>query len=479
VSIIIGQIDVSDMIESPGSRNQGGRGFEGRCLHRKKRRRVDRSYGHSTTTFNGSSPMAKLATDLPCGRPSTSIHSLLNPFRRLSLFHSLYLFAILLLSLPSTHAAATTCLRFADYDSINALLTDGGPGTVIQLCPSKIYRLSGPIIFTAAEQEITTFGQPTDNTRAVLRVQGNGETAVQGDCRRCKGVKIRNLIIDGYRPKLGRSKPTELAGPLVVLGGNEGQVVQDCILRNPRGFTAIHVREGDKLECKGASIIGNTIGPVGEEYDPKKDGEDPELSPLGKPLADGLSVACRDSHVKDNIFFDNTAASIVLYCSPGTIVENNTITSDKASAMAGILMVDATPFEADYTGVIVQGNTISARGAGMRVGIGIGPTVWSDDTETILTGGSVIQNKLEGAHMGYGIAAAGLKGWTILDNVNEASYEGQRGDRCFPEMTNPDPMPFLFTSGTITESQVQEEFVNADFQYGTCPSPHNGTMLIL
>ncbi|KAI9632329.1 uncharacterized protein MKK02DRAFT_40632 [Dioszegia hungarica] len=458
-----------------GTTNGEGASSAEHCFARRKRRRVDgpRDSSSSPSAVAEASTAAAARPSLaPLADKSSHPRPLLSTHRHRSLLPTLIftLAFILLLSVP-VDAAAASCLRFADYDSITALFTEGGPGTVVQLCPSKIYRLSGPIVFTAADQEITTFGNPTDDTRAVLRIQASGETAIQGDCRRCKGVKVRNLIIDGYRWKLGRSKPDEAAGPLVVLGGNEGQVVENCVLRDPRGFTAIHVREGDKLECKGARITGNVIGPVGEEYDSKKDGEDPELSPLGKPLADGLSIACRDSLVKDNVFIDNTAASIVLYCSPGTVVENNTIYTDKKSAMAGILMVDATPFNADYTGVVVRDNIVHARGAGLRVGIGIGPTVWSDDTETILTGGSVLHNRLEGSHMGYGIAAAGLKGWKILDNVDGASYEGRRGERCFPEAINPDPMAFMYTSKSITESEVQAHFVDADFQYAACLDP--------
>lgn len=371
-----------------------------------------------------------------------------------------------LLLLAGSAEAAAPCLRFADHTAINALFSSGGPGTVVQLCPSTLYRLSGAIVFTAADQELTTAGHPTDDTRATIRIQGNGETAVQGDCRRCKGVKVRNLIFDGNRRKLKRSAPTEEAGALIILGGNEGQVLQDCIVRDPRGLTAVHVREGSKVDCSGARIVGNTIGPVGEEYDPKKDGEDPEMSPLGRPLADAISIACRDSELKGNTIFDSTASGIIIFGSPGTIVENNTITTNSVSAMAGILMVDSAPFDGDYTGLIVRQNTISAEGAAIRIGIGIGPTVWSDDTETVLRGGSVIENTLSGLHMGYGIAAAGLNGWKILDNVDEAEYEGQRGPRCFEETINPEPMAFLYTEKTIKDSQIQEEFVDAHFEYG-------------
>lgn len=368
----------------------------------------------------------------------------------------LYLIALLL---PCA-LAASTCLRFADSSSVNRLLSDGGPGTKILLCPSKTYRLSGTIIFTAADQEIATYGYPTGSERATLRVESAGiATAIQGDCRRCARVSVRNLVVEGNRQKLGRSD----LGGLVVIGG-EAQSIVDCALRDPRGFTAIHVREGDKLSCKGAIIQNNDIGPVGDEYDPSVDGDDPETSPLGRPLADGVTVACRDSFVRDNDFVDNTDAAVVVYGSPGTLVEGNRITATKVSPMAGILMVDAAPFDGDYSGMVVKGNVIDAERY-IRIGIGIGAAILSDDTDTVLRGGTVMDNEIKGS-LGYGIAAAGLDGWTVTGNKDIAHHQGERSSRCFDEFVNPEPVRYLWHESSISKSQFQPEFVDGEFQYG-------------
>lgn len=287
----------------------------------------------------------------------------------------------------------------------------------------------------------------------------------------CESLR-KNLVVDGNRKKLGRMRDFQLATGLVVLGGNEGQSIQNSWIKNPRGFTAIHIREGDKLQCSGARVEKNEIGPVGEEYDPEKDGDDPEMSPLGRPLADGVSIACRDSFIRDNTFRDNTDAAIVVYCSPGTLIHANHIFAQSLSAMAGILMVDSTPFNGDYTGTVVRSNIIDAVSRTIRVGIGIGPTVWSDDTETILTGGSVIGNGLKGRYMGYGIAAAGLKQWTIKDNWDEAKHEGRKSARCFDEPVNPDPIGLLYNRPTMEDCTVQSGFADHDFQYRTLRLRH-------
>ncbi|EIW69147.1 hypothetical protein TREMEDRAFT_13370, partial [Tremella mesenterica DSM 1558] len=365
-------------------------------------------------------------------------------------------------------SAAPTCLRFADYDSINQLFIDGGPGTKVLLCPSKVYRLSGTIVFTAADQELATFGYPTGSERAILRVESNIlATAVQGDCRRCARVSIRSLVIDGNRSKLGRVVEGESTG-LVVLGGNEGQSIRQCSIQDPRGFTAIHIREGDKLQCTSALIEENQIGPVGEEYDSNVDGPDPEMSPLGRPLADGISIACRNSQVKGNTFYDNTDAAVVLYCAPGTEVTGNTITTRTLSAMAGILAVDAAPFDGDYSGTVIEGNTITAESRTIRVGIGLGSAVWSDDTETVLKGGRVLGNSIKGDYMGFGIAAAGLKNWIVRDNVDTAIHQGRRSARCFEEPINPEPMAMVWDKKSVIDSEVQDDFQDHEFQYVVC-----------
>ncbi|WVQ94408.1 hypothetical protein IAU59_001487 [Kwoniella sp. CBS 9459] len=398
--------------------------------------------------------------------PSTQYPSI--PLRTPLSSALLVLTCVLACLLPMV-SAAPPCLRFADYDSINQMFIDGGPGTKVLLCPNKLYRLSGSIIFTAADQEIATYGYPTGSERAVLRVEGKQTaTAIQGDCRRCARVSIKSLIIDGNRKKLGRMGDIDSATGLIVLGGNEGQSVKNCWVKNPRGFTAVHIREGDKLSCTGAMVDKNEIGPVGEEYDPDVDGEDPEMSPLGRPLADGVSIACRDSFVRDNTFYDNTDAAIVVYCSPGTLVHANHIFARSLSAMAGILLVDSTPFDGDYNGVVVKQNVIDAASRSIRVGIGIGATVWSDDIETIIKGGSVTNNGLKGRYMGYGIAAAGLEGWTIKGNWDEATHEGKKSARCFDEPETPDPVAFLYNAETIKESSVQPGFVDHEFQYIVC-----------
>lgn len=152
-------------------------------------------------------------------------------------------------------------------------------------------------------------------------------------------------------------------------------------------------------------------------------------------------------------------------------------------------MVDAVPFDGDYTNTRVQNNTLeAAENTLMRVGIGIGARVWSDDTDTVLRGGIVTENILQGGGMGYGIAVGGVEDFTITENesrVVSKKHSGVRGQRCLVPLEadeeaafgmsreerevgivkNPEPMAFLRNGESISGGEVQEDFVEGDFTY--------------
>jgi hypothetical protein len=86
-------------------------------------------------------------------------------------------------------------------DRMNEALNSSGPGFILTLCQSTQYFIQAPILFAAPDQEISTIGYPTDDTRAILVVNGpvsNGQghtTAVDGTCSNCSGVKLRNVQV--------------------------------------------------------------------------------------------------------------------------------------------------------------------------------------------------------------------------------------------------------------------------------------------
>lgn len=81
---------------------------------------------------------------------------------------------------------------------LNNLLNSSGPGYILSLCPGQTYPITAPLLFTAANQEISTAGYPTGSDRAILLVNGpplNHSTAVAGNCANCDGVKFRNVQV--------------------------------------------------------------------------------------------------------------------------------------------------------------------------------------------------------------------------------------------------------------------------------------------
>ena len=84
-------------------------------------------------------------------------------------------------------------------DCLNLALNSSGPGFVLQLCPNAHYLIQAPILFAAPNQEISTAGYPTDDSRATLVVNGpvaNGQghtTAIDGTCTNCSGIMLHNI----------------------------------------------------------------------------------------------------------------------------------------------------------------------------------------------------------------------------------------------------------------------------------------------
>jgi hypothetical protein len=95
------------------------------------------------------------------------------------------------------------CISSGDQTNINNAFSSGGAGTVVQLCANAVLKITDSVKFTAANQEISTEGYPTFNTRATLQVAmgSNVSTLISGTGY--DGVKIRNIQVDGNRPNAG------------------------------------------------------------------------------------------------------------------------------------------------------------------------------------------------------------------------------------------------------------------------------------
>ena len=132
-----------------------------------------------------------------------------------------------------------SCIPSGDQASIQNALA--GVGAKAMLCPDAVFELDETVYFTADSQQIYTEGFPTDDTRALLRVVGNGvATAVSAEGN--DYVSLRNVIIDGNRPQLGLA---------------EGALIREVIGMGP--FVGCANPETDTVRSRGAVVTGDTL----------------------------------------------------------------------------------------------------------------------------------------------------------------------------------------------------------------------------
>lgn len=187
--------------------------------------------------------------------------------------------------------ASGACISSGDENTINNALNAGGAGAIVQLCANALIQVAGQITFAAENQEISTEGYPTDNTRGTIQIAtGNdASTIIAGGS--FNGIRIKNVQIDGNRPNAG---PQLNGGANIEIGGlATGQVVSNVASRNPRGWSCLHIIGSGNTNspCANATIINNDIGPCGQS------GTDSAGNGL---WADGISLDCTDSLVQDN-----------------------------------------------------------------------------------------------------------------------------------------------------------------------------------
>ena len=143
--------------------------------------------------------------------------------------------------------------------------------------------------------------------------------------------------------------------------------------------------EGTNNICSGMRISNNQLGPAGQP--PSNPSNQLQVSrgelliprrPLTRLLqgewADGISLGCQKATVTGNTIVDATDGGIVIFGSPGSLVQGNTVLQQTRQVMGGINMVDTTLFGGSYEGVIVAENTFNAESSFIKVGIAMGPS---------------------------------------------------------------------------------------------------------
>src|SRR5260370_16124838 len=162
-----------------------------------------------------------------------------------------------------------------------------------------------------------------------------------------------------------------------------------------------------------------------------------------------------------NIFIaDASDGVIVVVGAPGSLITSNVMIASPQTLLGGRTMVDYSPVHGNYGGTLVTNNVIDANGAFIKVGIAMGPDVWSCP-HTVNHGGTVTDNLIQGAHFGYGYAVNGVSDWTVLRNIDSSTHVGVVRGGCGG---TPDP-PDGFQYQSVTSSELQTEFTYANLNY--------------
>jgi len=199
-----------------------------------------------------------------------------------------FVFACLLLSnvtaspAISSRAKSSTCIGSGDQtNAINNAFNISGANKIVQLCAGAAITITGTIQFTADGQELSTIGYPTGASRATIILTAG--TSINALVRGYyNNLRLLNVIIDGNRAVTGVNHgdaSIEMGGPTT------GQQIKYVASRNCRGWSCLHIAEGNiNNPCNKVVVSNNDIGPCGVET----------------AWADGISISCSNSIIANN-----------------------------------------------------------------------------------------------------------------------------------------------------------------------------------
>ncbi|KAJ1310229.1 hypothetical protein OPQ81_006971 [Rhizoctonia solani] len=265
------------------------------------------------------------------------------------------------------------------------------------------------------------------------------------------GTRIRNILVEGNREKFGHDPDGKC---MIILGDVNtcNQVVDRCVIRNPRHWSCLQAFEGST----NIRITNNFIGPAGYGAD-VEDGK----------WADGISFSASDGLVAGNQILDATDGAIVIFGAPGSLITSNTIINRHRLCLGGLNMVDYNPHKGNYRFTRVINNTVRTEGAYIKVGVGMGPSILGKaNADSIEEGGIVMRNLIESRDVGHGKGGLGYgyavgsdtANWTCIENVSApgVDYYGDISDS-LPELIA-SPTAFVRDGPAEARGHLQPEF---------------------
>ena len=279
---------------------------------------------------------------------------------------------------------------------------------------------------------------------------------------------IENFICDGNRYGFdaaidGNTNNFVSSAALISAGTTSGQRVKRVIVLNSRGQSAIKLQEGTTAED---NWVENCIV-FGAGVDARGSGRNLTYN---KGWADAMGVSSTKSQVRDNLVIDGTDVGIVLFTTPGSLVENNVVVALSRETLGAINMVDFLSmylkeqkdgFSFYNYNVTVRNNYIDAFGARFHNGIPTGDGIWGESASPMKYGiGQIVRgNVMNGDCFGYGIAVRTGKDMTITDNISFAKHTGVANGWSY---NDPDPATdFITEKYRLLNSVLQSNFKEA------------------
>jgi len=335
-------------------------------------------------------------------------------------------------------------------------------GDDLALMKGRVYDLTETLRYKKAGQKIYTEGATVPSEYAILRIADEQlMRLVEGGG--LADVRLEHVVCDGNRynfPPLPKP-PSGVYPSLLHFGGHRGDraVIRENVFMSARSWSTLQVHPG----ADGLLLENNII--LGAGVDPRGNGREQGETPFR--WGDGFTIGSLNSVIRNNLILDPTDVGIVLFGGPGSVIENNVISSISRESLGGINLVDPIDYyalndtDSDYRGDKIRNNYVDAFGARIHMGYPIGAPQWAPKNNgQFLVGGEVTGNTMAGDAAAYGFVVHTIKDWKVTGNKSTATYSGKTPG---PNPRNPpdDPTAFIYNAKTTLDTKLQPEFVKS------------------
>ncbi|MCJ1251674.1 hypothetical protein MMC30_008909 [Trapelia coarctata] len=215
-----------------------------------------------------------------------------------------------------------------------------------------------------------------------------------------------------------------------------------------------------------------------------------QLPTMTSDLAVKKEQTQQGTDIRGNTITGSTDGGIVIFGSPGSTIDSNTITSSSTDDGFGAINMVDNLYNGSYAGVVVSNNHITGQKL-FNLGIGIGANVWSFNGPSPLKGPVSITGNTFSGHVAFPIA---INGWTGGITVTGNDISGVTTPRssfadastCVSDIQtlfNADDSLVYYPAGLTGFKNLQSNFVPAtanitNFLCTTPPLPSSITYML-